>query len=128
MLGTFVTVTVYAPTRAEGISVISAAFDEFRRVDALMSIHRPDSELSGLNARAATEPVPVSADLFRVIGKAEEISERSEGSFDITIRPPFLQVNLYNLLYGMGIFSVMAFVPYYAETRFDMTPVQTAAT
>ena len=87
MLGTFVTVTVYAPTRAEGISVISAAFDEFRRVDALMSIHRPDSELSGLNARAAAEPVPVSADLFRVIGKAEEISERSEGSFDITIRP-----------------------------------------
>ena len=87
LLGTFVTVTVYAPTRAEGISVISAAFDEFRRVDALMSIHRPDSELSGLNARAAAEPVPVSADLFRVIGKAEEISERSEGSFDITIRP-----------------------------------------
>ena len=72
MLGTFVTVTVYAPTRAEGISVISAAFDEFRRVDALMSIHRPDSELSGLNARAAAEPVPVSADLFRVIAKAQE--------------------------------------------------------
>jgi EmrB/QacA subfamily drug resistance transporter len=45
--------------------------------------------------------------------------------FNIAVRPPFLQVNLYNLLYGMGLFSVMAFVPYYAETRFEMTPAQT---
>ena len=44
--------------------------------------------------------------------------------FAISVRPPFLQVNLYNLLYGMGVFSVMAFVPYYAETRFGMTPAQ----
>jgi MFS family permease len=45
--------------------------------------------------------------------------------FTIAVRPPFLQVNLYNLLYGMGIFSVMAFVPYFAETRFGMTPAET---
>jgi EmrB/QacA subfamily drug resistance transporter len=44
---------------------------------------------------------------------------------NISVLPPFLQVNLYNLLYGMGIFSVMAFVPYYAETRFGMSPAQT---
>ena len=37
--------------------------------------------------------------------------------FAIAVRPPFLQVNTYNLLYGMGIFSVMAFVPYFAERR-----------
>src|SRR2546430_2670930 len=87
LLGTFVTVTVYAPTRAQGISVISSAFDEFRRVDALMSVHRPDSELSRLNARAASGPVAVSPDLFRVIAAAQEISEATEGSFDITIGP-----------------------------------------
>jgi len=52
-----------------------------------MSIHRQDSELSRLNARAAAEPVVVSPDLFRVISKAQEIAEQSEGSFDITIRP-----------------------------------------
>ena len=52
-----------------------------------MSIHRPDSELSRLNARAAGEPVVVSPDLFRVIAKAREIADRTEGSFDITIRP-----------------------------------------
>src|SRR5207302_3735309 len=44
-----------------------------------------------------------------------------------SVLPPFLQVTLYNLLYGMGIFSVMAFVPYYAETRFGMSPAETGA-
>src|SRR5207302_1823747 len=45
--------------------------------------------------------------------------------YRIAVLPPFLQVNAYNLLYGMAIFSVMAFVPYFAETRFGMTPAQT---
>ena len=87
LLGTFVTVAVYAPSRDQGISVISAAFDEFRRVDALMSIHRTDSELSRLNVRAALAPVVITPDLFRVIAKAQEIAEQTQGSFDITIRP-----------------------------------------
>jgi multidrug resistance protein len=30
-----------------------------------------------------------------------------------------------NVLYGMGIFSVMSFVPYFAETRFGMSPAET---
>jgi EmrB/QacA subfamily drug resistance transporter len=47
--------------------------------------------------------------------------------FTIAVRRPFLQVNLYNLVYGMGIFSVMAFVPYFAETRFGMSPAVTGA-
>ena len=63
---------------------ISAAFEEIRRIDALMSLHRADSELVKLNARA-TETV--SEDLFKVLWKACEISELTEGSFDVTIRP-----------------------------------------
>jgi thiamine biosynthesis lipoprotein ApbE len=87
LLGTFVTVSVYAGDRDSANQAIDAAFDEFRRVDALMSIHRADSEVSRLNARAAQERVAVSSDLFRVIAKAQEIAEQTEGSFDITIRP-----------------------------------------
>jgi thiamine biosynthesis lipoprotein len=87
LLGTFVVITVYAPDRAVANAAVSAAFEEFRRVDALMSLHRPDSELSRLNERASLEPVVVSPELFQVIAKAQEIAERTEGSFDITIRP-----------------------------------------
>src|SRR2546422_1547341 len=53
LLGTFVTISVYAASRDPAHSAINAAFDEFRRVDDLMSIHRADSELSRLNSRAA---------------------------------------------------------------------------
>src|SRR5438093_8228552 len=87
LLGTFVTITVYGENREGLHAAVSAAFEEFRRIDSLMSIHRADSELSGLNARAAAQPVVVSPDLFRVVTKAQEIAEQTEGSFDITIRP-----------------------------------------
>ncbi|PYK96559.1 MAG: hypothetical protein DME19_19320 [Verrucomicrobia bacterium] len=87
LLGTFVTITAYDEDRGRANDAVSAAFDEFRRIDSLMSLHRPDSELSRLNARAATGPVVVSPDLFRVIARAQEIAGETEGSFDITIRP-----------------------------------------
>lgn len=87
LLGTFVTISAYGPDRAALNDALSAAFAEFRRADALMSIHRPDSELSRLNALAAREPVIVSPELFQVIAKALAIAEETDGSFDVTIRP-----------------------------------------
>ncbi len=62
-----------------------------------MSLHRPDSELSRLNASNAISPRPaapdaptairVSPDLFNVLSHAQEIAAQTAGSFDITIRP-----------------------------------------
>jgi FAD:protein FMN transferase len=81
LLGTYVVISV------DGENVqpaISAAFEEVRRIDALMSLHRPDSELAKLNTRQIDV---VSEDLYKVLAKAREISELTEGSFDITIRP-----------------------------------------
>lgn len=74
-------ISVRGPNAREAIS---AGFSEIRRIDGLMSLHRTDSELSRVNARQIAQ---VSEDLFKVLAKAQEISERTEGSFDITIRP-----------------------------------------
>ena len=52
-----------------------------------MSLHRPDSELNSLNASAADRPIAVSQELFEVIAQAQKISDQTEGSFDVTIRP-----------------------------------------
>jgi FAD:protein FMN transferase len=87
LLGTYVTVSAYGADASQLNEAISAAFDEFRRVDALLSIHRPDSELSKLNERAAFEAVPVSEELFRVLELAQHIALETEGAFDVTIRP-----------------------------------------
>lgn len=86
LLGTFVTITAYS-SDWEGLnSAISAAFEEFRKVDAIMSIHRPDSELSRLNVSAPVEPVRVSPELFEAIAAAKKVWRESDGSFDATVR------------------------------------------
>ena len=81
LLGTFVSVTVYAePDEAQ--SAINAAFAEIRAVDRLLSIHRDDSDLAKANQGKA-----VSAELKPVLKKALAIARETEGAFDPTIRP-----------------------------------------
>jgi thiamine biosynthesis lipoprotein len=87
LLGTFVTVSVWSADAAAAQRAISAAFDEIRRADALMSLHRTDSELSRINAQAATNAVTVSPELFNVLALAQRIAAETDGAFDVTIRP-----------------------------------------
>ncbi len=87
LLGTFVTISACGPDRATTLQAISAAFDEIKRADAVMSIHREDSELARLNASAATNTVIVSPELFVVLQLAQDIATQTDGAFDITIRP-----------------------------------------
>jgi thiamine biosynthesis lipoprotein len=86
-LGTFVTISASGPDRATTLQAISAAFAEFDRADAMMSIHRADTELARINTNAATNPVFVSPGLFAVLQLAQDISTQTDGAFDITIRP-----------------------------------------
>ena len=87
LLGTFVTISAWGDDPEQVQRAISAAFDEFRRADALMSIHRADSELSRVNAQAATNVVALSPELFNVIEQAQRIATETDGAFDVTIRP-----------------------------------------
>jgi len=80
-------ISAYGANRELVNAAISAAFSEIRRIDQVMSLHRPDSELNSLNARAADGPTSVSQELFEVIAQAQKVSEQTEGSFDVTIRP-----------------------------------------
>lgn len=42
-------------------------------------------------------------------------------------RPPFLTVNVYNLMFGACVFSFFSFVPYYAVVQFGLSPVESGA-
>ena len=86
LLGTFVVISIQSGDQAGAEQAISLAFNEVRRLDAILSLHRPDSELVNLNRRAAKEPVHVSQELFTVIARAQEIAVATDGCFDITIR------------------------------------------
>ena len=59
-----------------------AAFDEFRAVDKLLSIHRPNSALARANAGGK-----LSTELTAVIQRALAIAKETDGAFDPTIRP-----------------------------------------
>jgi thiamine biosynthesis lipoprotein len=87
LLGTFVVITAYAASNAQAHSAINAAFDEIRRVDSVFSIHRPDSELSRVNAAAQRETVSVSDELATVVGSALEVACDTGGAFDPTVGP-----------------------------------------
>jgi thiamine biosynthesis lipoprotein len=63
-----------------GAQVIS----EMERIDARMSTYKPSSELSRINANAASRDVELSAELQHLISRSIYFSEISHGAFDIT--------------------------------------------
>jgi FAD:protein FMN transferase len=69
-------------TRAR--AAFDAAIAEIRRVEALMTTWRPDSEVSRINAAAGKAPVVVGDETLKIIKDSIHTSEISGGTFDIT--------------------------------------------
>jgi thiamine biosynthesis lipoprotein len=85
-MGTVVSVTLWSADEEGAARAAQEVFAEFRRLDALMTTWTPDSEVSKINAAAGSgKPVAVGAEVFAVIARAQEISKRSRGIFDITV-------------------------------------------
>jgi thiamine biosynthesis lipoprotein len=59
-----------------------------------MSVNLADSEVSRINRAAGLAPVPVSPELFTVLGRALYFAEASDGAFDPTVGP---LVNLWGI-------------------------------
>jgi thiamine biosynthesis lipoprotein len=71
---------------AKAKEAFSTAIAEIRRIEALMTTWRPDSEISRINAAAGKAPVVVSEETLQIIKDAIHTSEISEGTFDITFQ------------------------------------------
>src|SRR5687768_1759570 len=67
IMGTRCVVELWAEDVPAGEAAIEAVFADMRRIDALMSTYKPDSEVSRVNAGAARAPVPVSAELYALL-------------------------------------------------------------
>jgi thiamine biosynthesis lipoprotein len=77
-------VVVNAGLPPNGPQAAVAALDEVERLEHLLSIYRPDSELSQLNRRAADSAVPVSPPLWELIRLGVELHHQTGGAFDLT--------------------------------------------
>jgi thiamine biosynthesis lipoprotein len=86
-MGTLFRIKLYAATQAQAQHAFRAAFDRIAQLDNTLSDYKPESELSRLSQTAVGHPVPVSADLFRVISAAQDLAKQTGGAFDITLGP-----------------------------------------
>lgn len=87
IMGTTVAVTVVAESEEAAAASIAAAFARIEALDRVLSAHRQDSELARLNREGAQRPVPVSADLYRILDAAVRWHARTLGAFDVTVGP-----------------------------------------
>lgn len=63
------------------------ALDRIESLEAQLSYFRPTSEICRINALAAEEAVPVEPQLFGLLQLALQLSEETEGAFDLTASP-----------------------------------------
>jgi FAD:protein FMN transferase len=81
-------IVLYSPDETIAKEAAAAAFARVADLDHILSDYDPDSELSRLSDTAPSkEPIPVSDDLWRVLWFSKRLSEKSAGTFDITVGP-----------------------------------------
>ncbi len=86
-MGTTFRLVFYAKDRATAEKAAKAAFARAAELDQIMSDYKKDSELMRLCRKAGGDPVKVSPDLFKVLERAQRISEWSDGAFDVSCGP-----------------------------------------
>jgi thiamine biosynthesis lipoprotein len=84
-LGTEVAITALHSQPEIAERAIAAAFDELALVERLMSIYRPDSQVSVLNSTGHLwQPHPYVVEVLR---QAEQLSQQTGGALDVTVQP-----------------------------------------
>jgi len=86
LMSTIVEITAVG-TEEESRQAMSLAFEEIRRIDGLMSVYNPDSEVSRINEAAGESAVRVSDDTLEVMNESLRIARLTDGALDITVAP-----------------------------------------
>ena len=81
LLDTYITVTAYGKN-AE--NAVDKAIDKVAEIDGLLSCFNPESEIFRLNENSYLK---VSPETFDLISRAVELSKKTDGAFDITVKP-----------------------------------------
>jgi thiamine biosynthesis lipoprotein len=98
LMGTGVHLTVLGDDREAAEAAADATLARMAELEALLSRHRPDSEVSRLNSEGSL--VDASDALLDVLRRAEAVSRLGQGAFDVTVQP---LLDLYRqTLYGSG--------------------------
>src|SRR5580765_5922943 len=83
-MGSELRLTAWTADQAGALEAFDAVFKEFDRLEDLMSVWRDGSDIVRLNAAAGEHPVPVSPDVRDALATANQVSEWTSGTFDVT--------------------------------------------
>ncbi len=83
LLGTVVTITII-DTSANTPGDFDAAFKEIENVQKIFNLYDTESDISLLNKNASLRPYKVNNEVFSLIKRSIDASEKTEGAFDIT--------------------------------------------
>jgi len=87
-LGTLVEISAEGARGADGsMAAVSAAFAEIARLHGRMSFHDAASDIGRINRAAPGDVLAVDPATWRVLALALDISNRSDGAFDIACAP-----------------------------------------
>lgn len=111
-MDTYMTLTAYGE-RAE--EALEAAAEEINRLDQMLSVGNPDSEIAVVNARGQG---PISEETRLMLEESMHLYETTEGAFDITIYP---------LMEAWGFTSEEYRVPQEAELETLLQSVDSSA-
>ncbi|QDT04072.1 Thiamine biosynthesis lipoprotein ApbE precursor [Rubripirellula lacrimiformis] len=72
---------------ADSVEVALEALEMLDQIEAALTIYRPQSEISRVNAAAGGDPVRLSRTTFDLMDRSVLWSRRTEGAFDVTAGP-----------------------------------------
>jgi thiamine biosynthesis lipoprotein len=87
VMGTVVRITVYARSDQLALAATSKAFSEIRRLDHLLSIYRPESDISRINRASGDHAPVIDPEVLNLLEIAAGLSTLTGGAHDITIEP-----------------------------------------
>jgi thiamine biosynthesis lipoprotein len=83
-MGAEVHLSAWTSDETGAISAFEAVFKELERLESLMSVWRPGSDIVRLNEAAGVSAVAVSPDVMEALRVARDVGDWTDGAFDIT--------------------------------------------
>jgi thiamine biosynthesis lipoprotein len=83
-MGSELKLTAWTANEAATMAAFDEVFAEFDRLDRLMSVWQPDSDIVRLNAAAGQHPVAVSREVMQALQMAHQVGDWTGGKFDVT--------------------------------------------
>ena len=87
VMGTLLDITIFAPSQREGREFLNDTFAIAEHLDSVLSTWKSESPVSVFNRDTSTGLRPVDPDLYAIVARSQELSEKTDNTFTIGVRP-----------------------------------------